>query len=197
MGLSIIGIAGAARVGKDTVCSELIDYLEKKGVTARRLAFADALKNDINHFLLDKAGVNAYSNEEDHKLLIRPLLVAYGKLMRDLSGGLYWINELNKGIKKNLEQGVVSIVSDVRYPNEARWINSIKNGITIHLTRNGINCANEEESINDPLTQKESTYCLNWPDTHAENISSQALNLIHEIKLHHSVRPSVNQFTTK
>ena len=43
----MIGLTGVARSGKDTFYSILKRYLEEKSIKSQRLAFADALKNEL------------------------------------------------------------------------------------------------------------------------------------------------------
>ena len=170
----IIGIAGVARVGKDTFCDLLIKVLRQHGIESKRFAFADSLKSDTNSFLLAKTGVNAYTTCDKEKEIIRPLLVAYGELMRKLSDGQYWIDDIKKKIEKTQKNNTISIVSDVRYENEAQWINSTNRGLTLHLRRKGVNPVNHEESINDPLTKQACSRSLTW-----KTIDSPQLLLTH------------------
>ena len=173
-----------ARVGKDTFCDDIISILGSQGVKAQRVAFADALKKDINDFLVDKTGVKAYIREEKGKSLIRPLLVAYGELMRELTEGQHWINKIKEKVAENSDNNILSIVSDVRYPNEVAWINSTGNGVTLHLCREGIKPANAEEELNDPEARKACSFCLQWttesPDSSTE---PQTLKHLNGIKL--------------
>lgn len=182
--IKIIGIAGVARVGKDTFCDDIINILGSQGINAQRVAFADALKKDINDFLVDKTGVKAYIREDNGKELIRPLLVAYGELMRELTGGKHWINKIKKEVGVNINNQVLSIVSDVRYPNEASWINSTRHGVTLHLSREGIKPANREEELNDPKTQKECSFRLQWEtEKSTATTEFQTLRHLNGIKL--------------
>ncbi len=176
----VIGIGGVARVGKDTFCKEIIKELKFLDIESRRVAFADALKNDLKKFLLEKSGVNVYTDDDLEKKQIRPLLVEYGKLMRELSFGLYWINKLKPIIEQNKKNKIVSIITDVRYPNETEWINSIPNSLTIHMVREGITYANKEESINDPLSKEKSKVTINWDNCDPSDIPKISKSHIYE-----------------
>ena len=166
--LKVIAIGGVARVGKDTFSNSLIHLFKREGLEAQRVAFADALKDDLNDFLLAKTGVNAYSNDEEEKILVRPLLVEYGRLMRALSNGRYWIDIVKEKIEKNTENDIISILSDVRYRNEIEWVNAQVHSATIHLSRKGIEAANSEEEENDPKAQLSANYSLNWRNCETE-----------------------------
>lgn len=175
----VIGVAGVARVGKDTFCLYLEQILKSHGVLVERVAFADSLKSDLKSFLLAKTGVSPYTIDETDKSLIRPLLVEYGRLMRKLTKGEYWIDQIKKRVEKNIKNNTISIVTDVRYANEANWINSLDYGLTVYLQRDGIYPANEEERINDPETQKSCSYFLRWNTYEsADSIKSQTLKYL-------------------
>ena len=177
----VIGIGGVARVGKDTLCSEIIHFLSLNNIEAQRIAFADELKKDLYEFLLAKTGLSVYTEIDSEKKLIRPTLVEYGKLMRSLSEGMYWIEKLQPLITSNLKNNVVSIISDVRYKNEAKWVNSISGGVSIHIRRSGILPANEEESENDPLVCKHSRIKIDYPTLETEKISNHTQLYLNEL----------------
>ena len=168
---SVIGIGGVARVGKDTLCKEIIKLLALKGIESQRIAFADELKKDLHDFLLEKSNLSVYTDQDSEKKLIRPILVEYGKLMRSLTKGSYWINKLEPLIESNINNNIVSIISDVRYENETKWVNSVNGGVSIHLKRSGIVPANEEESKNDPLVFHNSKIKMEFPTLSDEKIS--------------------------
>ena len=176
----IIGLGGVARVGKDTLCNEMISEFKKYGIKASRLAFADQLKKDLEKFLLDKTGVNVYTDDDSNKKNIRPLLVEYGKLMRQLSDGKCWIDKLRTLVNLNISNNTISIITDVRYPNETEWINSFPKSLTVHIQRKGMPPANEEESHNDPLVRDLSKITLNWETCPEEEIKNLAKKHIHE-----------------
>ena len=179
----IIGIGGVARVGKDTFAKFVTEILTFVGTTAQREAFADCLKEDLNPFLLDKTGVNCFTSIQQEKDAIRPLLVEYGKLMRSGTDGKYWISLLSKKVDKNLKNNILTIVTDVRYANEAQWIKN-SGGIVVHLHRAGIEPANAEESQNDPLTKNACNFSVNWDTQPLDaNLRLQALTILNGTKI--------------
>ena len=182
--IKVLGIAGVAKVGKDTFCADVLNLLSQQGIKCKRLAFADALKNDLQDFLLAKTGVNVYTDDPDSKELIRPLMVEYGKLMRDITKGKYWVDKVKSEVEENLKNNTTCVISDVRYPNEAQWINSINGGITVHLARNGILPANKEEVDQDPLTREKCTLSLSWSNLATDLIQTQSLKHFNAITQH-------------
>jgi len=192
---SVIGISGVARVGKDTFTEALIHLFATEGFEAQRVAFADALKEDINDFLLAKTGVNAYTSNTEEKALLRPMLVEYGRLMRSLTDGQYWINIVKEKIEKNTKNNIISIVSDARYKNEMEWVNSQSHSASIHLSRKGIEAANSEEEENDPQAKLSANYSIHWRNCDSEKeVINQVEKYFYGLDLPSKfIRPRVNR----
>lgn len=114
----IIGLAGYARSGKDTVATALVESL-----SFRRLAFADALKDvleDVNPFIgttrlsnrLSWHGWEAAKADPE----VRSLLQKLGVACRVHIHPDVWVNAVMSRIDNALECRWV--ISDVRFPNE-------------------------------------------------------------------------------
>lgn len=125
----IIGFCGYARSGKD----EAVRALVAKGF--KRVAFADQLKEEVCRTMGLSKGMLELTKGE-----WRPLLVEWGRGRRRMDPD-YWINK----VAANLPEGDVAI-SDVRYPNEAKWIWSL-GGFLIRMIRPGVEANNEEERV--------------------------------------------------
>lgn len=128
----LVGLCGYSKVGKDALAKELQNY--------ERFAFADVLKKEVTK-MLEKIGIEADLWGED-KEFWRDFLVFWGRKRRQIDRD-YWIKQLimNMG---SLEDRRI-IITDVRYPNEVRFIQS--HGIVLGLDRPGYKPANEEEAI--------------------------------------------------
>ena len=129
--LKIIGIAGLAGAGKDTVA----DYLIRQMPEYRKIAFADPIKNML------KTGLKMTDNQLqgcEKNMVDR----RYGKSPRQIMQTLgtewgrgyvnkdLWIYLLEK------ERGTYpAIISDVRFQNEAEYVR--KNGVLIHVVGRG------------------------------------------------------------
>jgi hypothetical protein len=165
----IIGVAGVARSGKDTFYKYLSRVMNRD---IERAAFADELKKDLYPFLRDKVDISPFTKDDKEKEIIRPILVAYGCMMRKISKGRYWINKMEEHIKSC--KGDVCI-TDVRFPNETEFIKA-NSGIVIHLSRRKpsgiiIKPVNQEEAEQNPLLIEASDYSLTW-DTFTEDESA-------------------------
>ena len=169
--------------------------LERNGYKLIRVAFADKLKEEADLMLqTNNFSADVYTQDSQAKSLIRPLMVWWGCQRRYESEGLYWINSVNQKIKDYIAECFVSnldtdklvfMISDVRFPNEAKWVHDTWNGKFVHLRRytscSGIQhdsfsgkeigyekwnlydtAPNEEEQKQDPLIQELSDYKMEW-----------------------------------
>ena len=168
----IIGISGVARSGKDSLANNLVMIFETLGIKAKRYAFADELKREVQSFLMQKTGLDSFTQDDEQKKMVRPFLVAYGTNIRRALNKNCWIDTLKEFISKD----EIAIISDVRYENEADWIQ--ENGFLIHLARVAksgefIQPANIEEAENDPILQKKANLSYVWQTVEGnENVNS-------------------------
>ena len=145
---------------------------ETLGIKAKRYAFADELKREVQSFLMQKTGLDSFTQNDEQKKMVRPFLVAYGTNIRRALNKNCWIDTLKEFISKD----EIAIISDVRYENEADWIQ--ENGFLIHLARVAksgefIQPANIEEAENDPILQKKANLSYVWQTVEGnENVNS-------------------------
>lgn len=134
----IVGLIGAKRSGKDTLAGRL--------VTAHgfeRVAYADALKGaayDMNPYLgadglrladlVDSIGWEAAKAS----LEVRRFLQALGVAMRDHVHRDIWTNVVRDRLEAAREHGTNVVVTDVRFPNEAKQIKEY-GGIIVRIVR--------------------------------------------------------------
>lgn len=120
---SIIGLTGYARSGKDTFAKVLTD---EYGYT--RVAFADALKNDLAEYLgIERDQVNA-----EKKALRRTLQLRGGAKRKENPD--YWIGIARRDITLLLARGHSVVITDVRFPNEAEAIRKM-GGVVLRMRR--------------------------------------------------------------
>jgi thymidylate kinase len=107
----IIGISGAARSGKDTLCRAIIRVLSNTyNINAIRRSIAgDQVKKDLQELLLKNLKIDSFTEDMTVKEEIRPLLVEYGKLMRNKTEGRYFIEKFEK------IENTINIIPDIRY----------------------------------------------------------------------------------
>ncbi len=140
----VIGVSGMARAGKDTFVKIARKILKENGYTSDKLAFADALKSDIDEWLIEKYGISAWTDNTEEKNIIRSFLVAHGCGKRIQTQGKYWIDKIDDKIRSfiysaSYPQNTISkhviFISDCRFPNEVDWVHNKWNGWLIHLKK--------------------------------------------------------------
>lgn len=108
----IIGISGKKGSGKDECFKAIKSYYESTGRTVARIAFADALKEEVARALLKPV-----SYIEQHKENFRLILQGWGTdYRRKLNGDSYWIHEWAGRI--NHSKVDVIVAPDTRFLNE-------------------------------------------------------------------------------
>lgn len=178
----MIGLTGVARSGKDTFYSILKKYLEEKGIKSQRLAFADALKNELYEFTKDNFKIDLLNCTPEDKEIVRPLMVAYGKCRRSQTEGKYWTSTIEPKVNALIVDNKIPIITDVRYieykDDEYSWLKS-HNGLLIHISRklndgSFIPPANIEEKANDNKLKAVSDISITWE-------TCQDVNFLYEL----------------
>lgn len=164
----IVLISSVARGGKDTLTRSFIQEFAKRGINAKRFAFADALKREVNPLTLLNLGINAFTEDSYEKQLIRPLLLAWGKIGRNLDEN-YWVKKVFAEIKSS--EPCLAIISDCRFDNE---VNFFSDKTLINLTRyddngNEFPPVGEDEAIWIPELKKIADFRLEWKDFHDDS----------------------------
>jgi len=175
----IIGISGFATSGKDTCALLVQSHLEQAGIKSKIFSFAYALKKDIDHFCTEKIGITAFTSDPMLKPKIRPILISYGQIQRNLSNGLYWINKINPEILNFFEiGGSVAIIPDLRFKefeyDELDYIKSHKNNILVNVERidpqgNPITAAHQSEQLSYNALRQESDIKIKWKSSSDSN----------------------------
>jgi Deoxynucleotide monophosphate kinase len=134
---TLIGVHGPLESGKDTVAQVVVEMFPN---LYRQYAFAWPIKkacqiifgfteDDMNDRVM-KERVHPFWGVTPRKTM-QLLGTEYGRNMirEDI-----WVLRAQSEIQKNAEQGFGTIISDVRFDNEAQVIRS-RNGVIIHITR--------------------------------------------------------------
>lgn len=182
--MSLVGICGLARCGKDSFYDLSKTILDEKKQNNMRLAFADALKEELDELLLKNTGISAFTNNDNDKQIIRPLLVTYGTHVRRKLDKNCWIKRLDLAVKYALERDLWVFITDVRYKNEIEWLHEL-GGKSVHITRTGNEAPNKEEVENDPILKSESDFLIEWNDFNKENteeISNKVKDVLQSIR---------------
>lgn len=160
---TVIGMAGAARSGKDTAGFYLQEVLyEQKSRISKRCGFADLLKEDLEKLCRTQFGFSAFTDDPHQKETIRPLLVAYGTHVWRKKDINHWINKMKPTVDFFTAAQRDVIITDVRYDNEADWIQNELGGTLIYIERDGTLPANTEEEENCPLLKNRADKIISW-----------------------------------
>ena len=183
--MKLVGIGGYARSGKDLFAKVAQDILNKEGLKSERLALAYELKLDLKDLIYKKTGIDVFTENTEEKNIIRPLLVAYGDVMRKISVGKYWTQKLEQRIGKS--KADVIFVTDIRYDHyvedECTWLQFKQAGKLIHITKYTLGEApskrrvstskpvkiydgapNDHELLNNPKVKKRADVAFEWQD---------------------------------
>tara|TARA_R110000822_G_scaffold110654_8_gene241039 strand:- start:1980 stop:2561 length:582 start_codon:yes stop_codon:yes gene_type:complete len=187
----LIGFSGFARSGKNTACEILCSILRDNNTIYAEYAFASELKRKIDPMVKSLFGFSAFTESQDEKEILRPILVAVGEAARKIDPD-FWLNIVceqiklrDAGVKHHGVDCHMILVTDVRYENEAKRLQEL-GGKIIHLEREGLQPPNEEERINTPKVKAVSDLVIDWPvfpckeslEAGGRDIMMQALKLL-------------------
>lgn len=152
----MIGIAGLARSGKDTLCSCFQKILGEEGISVRRCAFADPIKEELDSFLLRTTNLDVYNEQDKEKL--RPLIVEYAEIIKNEFGQDYWIKTIFEQHTDDFR-----IFTDVRFGFEIDFLKEKHDAFIFHISMGGNAPINKIEEENDPILKQKSDIQYLWP----------------------------------
>ncbi len=195
----LIACAGNATVGKNCTVDCFKEIFPSLDIVEH--SFALELRLELAEFVKKTLGISVFTKDPEEKKLIRPLLVAWGKIRRIQSNGTYWWKKIDGKVTEALNDKSIVFISDCRYmeypgTDEYYWLKK-KGGKVIYVTRfdeNGVEIppANDEEYLNGPKIKLEANYHLSWETTLDRNLQIEYINkqlpdLIAEIRQTYNV----------
>jgi hypothetical protein len=156
---NIICLIGNRQVGKDTFALHASRYAKIK-----RIAFADALKEEVNILAKEKMGIDLFNCTTQEKETLRPVLIAYGCAMRELNQN-YWVDKVLPQIYDAVTKGETVIITDVRFLNELQRIYSLFGSIavkSIAITNTTAPESTDEEKKHWPAISSCADHRLYW-----------------------------------
>lgn len=144
----IIGIAGRARHGKDTLAQYLVQH---HGF--HQMAFADPIVDGLIS-MLDIPTEYRTDKKEDE---VPGLGFSYRKAAQTLGTEWgrrllhpdIWVNIMRRRIADMADHNDRIVISDVRFPNEAAWLRDTVNGFVWHVHRPGVDCINRSDHASE------------------------------------------------
>ena len=173
----MIGIAGIARAGKDTLASDLSEIIKADmGVDVKIYSLALPIKSHLNDLLKSYYHISPFTEDTEEKKIIRPIMVAHGEQMKQKFGKDIWLKELLSTIHEDLRyKEFFPIISDVRFDFEVEAVKN-ENGQVIHISKIGNIPPNKIEAENDPIVATASDIRHSWPPYEPDEM--------HECKVH-------------
>lgn len=172
--IKLLGIAGVAQSGKDSLFKALCS-VDPKFI---RCAFADKVREDLRQVFIDIYNIDILNCSPTEKESCREIMVNYSNHRREETNGNHWISEIEPKVRKIIESNLIPVITDVRYENETKWVQSL-GGKVVHLKKysiiNGERIihppANSVEAFNDPIVQKNADLHIQWED----NLSQEGM----------------------
>jgi len=184
MNYKLIGIAGVAQCGKDSLYKTLF-ILNHNFI---RHAFADKVKQDLQPVLHDLYKIDILNCSPVEKEKCREVMVTYANIRREENPS-HWIQEVEASVIRSIDSNLIPVITDVRYENEVKWIQSL-GGAVIHLKKFSINnkekiyqpAANKVEAENDPLLQSAANIKTEWENNLSQkDMIEFAKNLLNQL----------------
>lgn len=164
--IKLIGIAGVARCGKDSLYKAL--YVLNHSFI--RHSFADKVKEDVRPVISRMYNIDILNCSPEEKEKCREIMVNYANIRREEDAS-HWIKEIEPKVLSSISSNLIPVLTDVRYENEVKWIQSL-GGKVFHLTKfSGAGedktihpPANSVEARHDPLARTASDFQIEWED---------------------------------
>ena len=186
----VLGIAGTRNAGKDTLFSHL------KAIDPRfqHHAFATTLKADLRQLIRSQFGIDPLTAEGKEKELIRPILVAYGCVWRDVDID-HWAKKVVEEIEWDQTmnpQSLIHCVCDVRFVSEASLFRERfgSNFRLVNLTRIGAPDPTDEEKKHFQTVAAMADYSITWGNDTESQRALAAAKLV--VWLEESVKTAPN-----
>lgn len=185
----VIAFSGKAHSGKDTAATAVEKLLENSVIYLYRYAFADKLKS-IAYDLFFWDGSKDITEEQD---LGRNLLINIGNKLRDIRPNV-WIDYVMNNIQRDIDNckklpktrdhiPVVSLITDLRYENEANLLKERENEnlrvILVRLNRPGSLHLDTKSEL-DLDNYKKFDYTIKTRDGDLESLRTKLEYILHQ-----------------
>jgi len=168
----MIAIGGLARSGKDTLARGFADIIKEDfGCEVKIYSFASPIRNQLSNLLKEYYDISPFTEDNDEKLIIRPIMVAHGEQMKKKFGKDIWLKELLDTIEEDKAKNkkLFPIVSDIRFDFEVEAFQD-GGGMVIHIKKLGNKPPNDIEKLNDPLVRNAANLKHVWPEYEPNNM---------------------------
>lgn len=140
--MRLIGISGAKGSGKDTFASMLLEY-NSSSINIRTMAFADPIY-DMVAVMLGRTVAELKVMKREGSALRHMLQTLGTEWGRNLIDNNVWVDVTKKRIESISSEYDYIILTDVRFENEADYIQKSHGGTLTHLERPGYSEGDEK-----------------------------------------------------
>ena len=137
----IVGISGKIGTGKTTLAEMIEERLEADGITAACISFGSLLKEEASErfgFPLalcyseeGKGTVIFHPDLPSQSMTVREILQWWGTDVRRAEDPDYWVKAMEITVPQL--DAEVKLIDDVRFPNEADWVQHVRKGGLVRL----------------------------------------------------------------
>lgn len=179
--LPIIGIAGHARSGKDTVAQFI-----RQEYQCMQYAFAEPLKNMLKAIGLEEHELNGWRKDEtnnDFQSTPRHMMQTLGtEWGRDTINDNIWVIAAEKRLKHmhSINPAATILITDVRFQNEADFVR--KHGFLIHMHRSIKRIDGSIHRSENPLSVKSTDHII-INDGDLDQLREEALRIAMQISI--------------
>ncbi len=156
-------ITAAKQQGKDTFFNILNRLYPNQFIG---YSYADKLKDDISSFISNQFGIDAKMVTGPKKELIRPLLISFGEIWREIDTQ-HWIKEVDRQIIEYRDKGIdfVAVTRDNRYRDEIMFFKEKypNQCVVVGIKRINGPEATTEEKKSLPEIENLIDYRIEWP----------------------------------
>lgn len=155
----VLALGYTRQVGKDRIATVLHDI----DPHFQRFSFADALRRELDPFLLACYGISAFTTDPIQKEFIRPYLITHG-MARRATDPDYWVKRTMEDVRGAMEADphMVPVVVDARFVNEVRILRAELGALIIHVTRDGAPEPTDEEQKHYPALIPLADFHFRW-----------------------------------
>jgi hypothetical protein len=189
-------VGGVARSGKNTFCNIFQSLLEKDGKTCIQESFAKPLRAEMFEVVQQMFGLDVYTQNENEKNIIRPLMVDWAAIRRQKTNGNYFADKLKERLDLISDSFDYCLINDFRFGeyytpetnNDELGLAKKLNGTIIHIKqyslyegrRNYIKPPNCAEKKNDPIINKHADHHVVWPKTDNQKLLEQYVGYVYK-----------------
>ena len=180
--MRVIGVTGVVRAGKNLFSAVAREILTQRGHFVVEMSIASELKSDLYDLIKSKTGIDTFTEKDDEKEIIRPMMIAHGNMMRKLTEGKHWTGLLEQKMYEKYSDADYVLIPDIRFAeyieDELYWLKYKMDGKLVHISRKVEDASgnksillppNMHEQENDPKMNAAADYRVIWDTVNSKS----------------------------